>query len=113
MVTLNLTEQEAVSIKRACATYLKRHGSATAKRRRARFLTKLKKQYMWQKKFDSLLLAISGGKQNWLSGRAGQLARAIRQAEHLSKRIEDTCERIIAITKNIELQLPSKEQSNN
>ena len=110
MITVILTEQEARCLvsfaKRGCTRVL----CASARKREALRLTRLKKQYSEQKNLDAVCLAANGNRSDLLSGEAGRLRHAVYSLQLSQQWRIEAAEIAYAVTERIKSLMPKKEE---
>lgn len=84
-IILEINEQEARILVHACKVMSGRKNGNSRRVHMAKKLAALRKEYSESKSLDAVLLAANGGHFDMLSGRSGELRRAVTKFQNYMK----------------------------
>ena len=109
-INLTLTEDQVRDIIAGLTMWVSRKNSPSNKKFRQEQLAQLRKEYGEQKNLDAVCLAANGGKTDLLSGRAGELRRAINRRTLRTEFVKERSERVLELRDYLRELLPKKEE---
>ncbi len=107
-MTIELTFDEAICLKRCLSVFINREGCSSARRRRAVRLQRLRKEYSEQRNLDAVCLAANGGKTDLLSGRSGELRQACSNRAKENAKVERQVKFAAELREQLRAMLPAK-----